>query len=227
MGKQEKNINDLDIRVIKNRDIPDSDRKLIHELFEASYENPNHFYLDKSMDLLGYIALAFYNQTLACFAVGDVIETDIPGISKPQIVQLGGISCIDPEFRRMGLFGYLQGLVANKTGLIKKDSTVLVCGRMAHPVTTRVLANLPGAIPKTGVTLSNLHKDVGLRIAELYKTKLDPDTFVVKGNGTPVGFPSMEISVTHDEWELFNGVDRNNGDSLLCMGWYPDKPEGW
>ncbi len=110
MGNNEKSINDLDIRVMKNRDITDSDRKLVHNLFEASYENPNHFYT----------------------------------------------------------------------------------------VTTRVLANLP-----------------------------DPDTFVVKGNGTPVGFFSMEISVTEDEWQLFNGVDRNNGDSLLCMGWYPDKPEGW
>ncbi len=57
---------------------------------------------------------------------------------------------------------------------MKEDARFLLCGRMAHPVSRRVLSKYPGAIPQTGLALSEWHKEVCLHIAGLYDATIYP-----------------------------------------------------
>jgi hypothetical protein len=220
-------LDELDYRVVKTFDLSAAELDSVHKLFGLSYEKPNHAYLNKSLAQLSYVALAYRGKKIVCFAVGDVIESSVPGISGPQIIHMGGISCISPDFRRMGLFRNLQMLIADETGLIKPDTRVITCGRMAHPASARIITSFPGAIPKNGVILSGWQKEVGVCLSGLYGATIDAETFVVKGDGTPIGYPKVDIVATDEEWELFEKVDRDRGDSLLFVAWYPHAPEGW
>ena len=85
----------------------------------------------------------------------------------------------------------------------------------------------PAVIPKYGVPSSDWHKEVALRVAELYGVNLDPETMVVIGTGSPIGYPIIEYEVTEPEWLPFKAVNRDRGDSLLGITWMPDAPEGW
>jgi hypothetical protein len=213
--------------VLKSRDLSPSELDSVHKLFGLSYEAANHSYLERSFSKLRYIALAYYEEELVCFAVGDVIECFIPRMTDPQIVHAGGLSCISHGFRRKGLFRNLQMLIAERTGLIRPDSRVIMCGRMAHPASSRVLSSYPGAVPKHGVALSPWQKEVGMSLAGLYGAQIDPETFIVKGEGSSIGYPKVRIVATDEEWSLFKNVDRDRGDSLLFVAWYPDPPRGW
>ena len=83
-------------------------------------------------------------------------------------------------------------------------------------------------IPKYGVPLSDWHKEVGLRVAELYGIHIDPETLVVIGDGTPCGYPKLTYDdLTEAEKWLFKDVNRDRGDSLLGITWLPEAPRGW
>lgn len=64
-------------------------------------------------------------------------------------------------------------------------------------------------------------------MADLYGVELDPETFVVIGKGTPIGFPRLKVEVSEEEWLPFRPVNRLRGDSLLAVAWSPDAPPGW
>jgi len=61
----------------------------------------------------------------------------------------------------------------------------------------------------------------------LHGVNLDPETLVVIGDGSPIGYPNIEYEVTEQEWLPFKAVNRDRGDSLLGITWIPDAPEGW
>jgi len=82
-------------------------------------------------------------------------------------------------------------------------------------------------IPKYGTPLSDWHKEVALKVAELYHVTIDPETLVVIGSGSPTGYPKMTYDATDEEKALFKNVNRDRGDSLLGITWFPDAPEGW
>jgi hypothetical protein len=75
--------------------------------------------------------------------------------------------------------------------------------------------------------LSGWHKQIGLLVADLYRVTLDPETFIVRGVGMPIGYPDLEYDITEEEWLPFLAVNRDRGDSLLGITWFPDAPEGW
>jgi len=216
-----------DIRVLRTESITNDDLANVHELFDISYRQANHSYLEKSLKRLRYIALATMGKTPAGFAVGDTVQTMLPRLPDPQIVVLAGICCIAPDFRRQGLFGHLEGSAIRENGLLQPGIRALACGRMAHPASFHNMSQSPTVVPKYGVPISEWQKEIGLRVAELYGVNLDPETFVVIGSGTPIGYPIMEIDVTEEEWRLFKAVNRDRGDSLLGISWGPDAPEGW
>ena len=85
----------------------------------------------------------------------------------------------------------------------------------------------PTVVPKVGVPITAWQKEVGLRVAELYGVTLNPETFVVEGTGTPIGYPDIEVEVPDSEWRIFGEVNRDRGDSLLAIAWSPDAPEDW
>jgi hypothetical protein len=218
---------DLEMRVIQTAQLESEDRERVHRLFDRTYTRANHAYLDKSLSKLRTIALAADRELLVGFGVADTIETRLPRLEEPQIVMLAGICCVDPAFRRAGLFKRLEILAAEANGLLGQGRRVLLCGRMAHPVSYRTMLRFPSVVPKVGVPLSEWHKEVGLRVSELYGSRLDPETFVVLGEGTPIGYPNLACEVSDQEWLPFRSVNRDRGDALLGIFWAPDAPEGW
>ena len=227
MSTNNPNLDDIDIRVIKTEALDNDDLRMVHQLFDLSYRQANHSYLERSFSKLRYIALAQIGKILAGFAVADTVKTHLPRLADPQIVSLAGICCVDPKYRRMGLFTKLEVSAADGSGLLKTAKRLLMCGRMAHPVSYRTIGKYPSVIPKYGVSLSGWHKDMGLKVSELYGVTIDPETLHVIGDGSPCGYPNIDCEVTEQEWLLFKEVNRDRGDTLLGIIWVPDAPEGW
>ena len=223
----EPNVRDLAMRVVNTTALEKDDREQVHELFDLSYSQANHAYLEKSFSKLKYIALATVERTLVGFAVADTVETPLPRMDDPQIVTLAGICCVDEDYRRIGLFKKLEIQAAGANGLLKLGRRVLMCGRMAHPVSFRTMRGFPSVIPKAGIRMSDWHREVSLKVAELYGATLDPETLVAIGEGTAIGYPKMECEVAEEEWLPFQAVNRDRGDALLGIFWFPDAPEGW
>jgi hypothetical protein len=220
-------LSDIDVRILRSNILNRKEHEMVHLLFDQTYRQANHPYLDKSLSILRYVALATFQDRPAGFALADTIEGPLPRLSAPQVVMLAGICCVSSAFRRIGLFTKLEILAANAEGLIKPGIPILMCGRMAHPVSFRTINKSPAVIPKYGVPLSGWHKEIGLSVAALYGVTLDPETFIVLGSGQPIGYPDLEYDIPEEEWLPFRGVNRDRGDSLLGMTWFPDAPKGW
>jgi hypothetical protein len=56
---------------------------------------------------------------------------------------------------------------------------------------------------------------------------LKPNSIVVQGSGKPVGYSDIEIQASETELLPFKQVNRDEGDSLLGIAWFPDAPPGW
>ena len=220
-------LNDIDIRVLRSNDLTSKDSEMVHRLFDLTYRQANHKYLEKSLSLLRYVALATFQDNPAGFALADMIEARLPRLFDPQAIMLAGICCVSSDFRRIGLFTKLEILAANASGHFKPGKRILMCGRTAHPVSFRTIRKSPAVIPKYGTPLSTWHKEIGLLVAELYGVTLDPETFIVRGDGVPIGYPDLAYDITEEEWLPFLAVNRDRGDSLLGITWFPDAPEGW
>ena len=216
------------IRVVRGCDLTSEDRSAVHGLFASNYRHANHTYLDKSFEALGHTALGESNGRLVGFAVGDAVRTGLPGFSEPQAVALAGLSCIDPAIRRQGFFKRLSWHAISAPNVIDFTQRFLFAGRMAHVVTYRTMAsNTNNSIPRPGSPITDWQREVGVRVAGLFGSEIDPRTFVVRGPGRPIGSPEVEFDISPEDAALFAPVDRQRGDSLLAMAWMPDAPEGW
>jgi hypothetical protein len=220
-------LQNLHTRVIHTAELVPADLDTIHGLFDLAYDQANHGYLDQSLTKLRFLALAQDKTTPVGFALGDAVITSLPRMAEPQCVILAGICCIDPGYRRLGLFAYLESLAIGESGLVRPGDRSLACGRMAHPASFRIISKNPTVVPKSGQTPSDWQKEVGLFVAGLYGVQLNPETFVVVGKGEPIGYPKIDIRVEEEEWLPFRLVNRDRGDSLLGIAWNPDAPEGW
>lgn len=201
-------------------------RARVFALFRASYRAANEGYLEASLAKLRFIATATAGDELAGFALGEMRVLDLPRLPQ-QAVGLAGICCVDPRFRRLGLFRELETRAFFASG-IAPGPRMLSCGRMAHPASFRTMTAIPSHVPKRGRPPTAWQRDVGAAVAEAYGVKhFDPDTFVCAGGGTPIGYPVIDMAVEPEEWEVFAPVDRDRGDSLLGLCWIPDAPEGW
>lgn len=221
------NIKDIDIRVKRTDALSNDELEMVHQLFDLAYRKANHLYLEKSFLKLKYISLATFEKSLVGFALADTIKTPLPRMPDPQIVSLAGICCVDSNYRRLGLFKTLEYMAFGGSGILKPEERVLMCGRMAHPVSFRTMRQFPSVIPKYGTPLSDWQKEIGLKAAELYGVNLDPETLVVIGDGSPCGYPNINCEVTEEEWLPFKSVNRDRGDTLLGIFWVPDAPQGW
>lgn len=200
----------------------------MHWLFDSNYRQANHAYLDKSFSVLHQSAIAVEQDSgkPAGFALADMRVVDLPRLPQ-QVVGLAGICCIDPAFRRRGLFGALEQLAITGAGIVPAGA-VLMAGRMAHPASMRTMNYGDGAIPQPGVAFTPWQREVGWAVADIYGVEhFDDETFVCEGSGKPIGYPVMEIEVAPEEWLIFQPVDRDRGDALLGLSWRPSTPPGW
>lgn len=201
-------------------------RERVLALFHACYRQANAAYLERSLENLGYVSLAERDGETAGFALGDARVIDLPRLPR-QLVVLAGLCCVLPEFRRHGLFMELErhAVMAAEPPPAKR---VLNCGRMAHPAAFRTMSPNPGVVPARGVLPTAWQREVGQAIAGVYGVhEFDPQTFVCKGSGAPIGYPVIEVEVAPEEWEVFRAVSRGRGDSLLGIAWSPSAPPGW
>lgn len=213
-------------RVVAANSIAADDLALVLSLFDATYRDANHAYLEKSLTKLRHLAIAMHDDIAAGFALADARLIDLPRLPA-QAVNLAGMCCIAPQFRRQGLFRYLERLASTAEGL-QAPGRWLSAGRTAHPASFRTIQQNASAVPKQGIEPTDWQQAVGAAIADAYGvTAFDPKTFVCTGGGVPIGYPRMEIDVSDDEWLAFRDVDRDRGDSLLGLVWFPNAPDGW
>ncbi|MDP9238930.1 MAG: hypothetical protein M3P30_16305 [Chloroflexota bacterium] len=219
-------LNGIEIRTMRAETLTGDDRTRVFALFDIAYRQANHAYLEKSLHQLRFLALADAGDVLAGFSLADMRVLDLPRLP-PTVVSLAGMCCIDPTFRRRHLFGALEGAASQAAG-VAPQGRYIRCGRMAHPASFRLMTQDPSAVPKPGVPITRWQQEVGATIAATYGVhRFDAETFVCIGSGEPIGYPDMEMRVEESEWEVFRPVNRDRGDSLLGMAWYPDAPEGW
>jgi hypothetical protein len=202
---------------------PDDERQAL-ALFARSYREADLDYMRAAMQRLRTIALACHADRLVGFSLADTRRIDLPRLPD-QVVRLAGLACVAPEFRRRHLMVELSRRTMRRDPL---DDPGLVCGRMAHPATFRLMMQLPTAVPRIGVPPTAWQREIGQAVADAYGAReFDPDTFVCRGRGRPIGYPLIEIDATPDEWAHFNAVDRARGDSLLGFAWLRNPPPGW
>lgn len=216
----------FDFRVVETGRASTEDVQDVLALFEMNYRQANRTFLEKSLRTLRYLALAEHEGTPAGFALGECRVMDLPRLPA-QVVNLAGICCIAPQFRRRGLFGMLEGLALGAAE-VPEQPRRLSCGRMAHPAAMRALAWNPTVVPKPGERPTRWQQEMGRAIAEAYGVHaFDPETFICIGAGQPIGYPIIELDVRPEEWEVFRQVNRDRGDALLAIMWTPDAPPGW
>ena len=139
----------LTVRTIRSADVGGADLEAVLSLFDRNYDRANHAYLERSFSKLGYLSLADTDGRVVGFAVGDAALAELDGFGEPQAVALAGISCIDPDVRRQGLFSRLSFSSMGANGILQQVSRFLFAGRMAHPVTFRTMATRSqGAVPR-------------------------------------------------------------------------------
>jgi hypothetical protein len=212
--------------VVATSDLEERARARVLALFRASYRAADEEYLEHSFTRLRFIATASSADALVGFALGETRIMDLPRLPR-QAVALGGICCVDARLRRRGLLRELERRAFMASG-VAFEPRVLSCGRMAHPVSFRTMTRNPTHVPKRHIRPTPWQQDVGAAIAQAYGvTDFDPETFVCAGIGRPIGYPNIDIDVRPDEWDAFAPVNRDRGDSLLGLCWFPDAPEGW
>jgi hypothetical protein len=203
----------------------------MHRLFDETYSQADHGYLDKSIQLLRFVAIAAAGTgrraDIIGFALGGTRILDLPGLPG-QRVGLAGLCCVDMAHRRRGLFRMLETRVIVEGTDRHRKGRLLLAGRMAHPASLRITNANPGALPRPGVVPSAFQQEVACAVASCYAVDdFDPLTFVCRGRGSPIGYPRMDIDADAQEWKLFANVDRDRGESLLALFWIPDAPPGW
>lgn len=87
--------------------------------------------------------MAVFREELVGFGVADAVETKLPRLIEPQIVLLGGICCVASNYRRLGLFNKLEKMAFEASDMMRSAPRYLACGRMAHPVSFRMISQTP------------------------------------------------------------------------------------
>ena len=217
----------VDVSVVAAGSLSSEDRTAIHDLFELTYDEANHGYLDRSLDKLRTVAMARAGDQLVGFSLGDQRVLDLPTVGATKAL-LAGLACVHPDHRRHGLFRHLSNLSVRAAGNPSAAERSLGAGRMAHPASMRGLAASPSVVPRPGRRPSALQRSIGIAVADAYGvSSFDPETFVCVGPGRPIGFPRMIPEVEPHEWTVFEPVDRQRGDALLALAWNGEAPADW
>lgn len=220
-----------DIRIVRVPEMTETESQEIFAIFDASYRQANHEYLQLSLERIGLLALAVMNEMPAGYAISNFRWMDLPGFDEPQLVVLHGMRCVVPQYRHQGLFVRLnREIEAEMRRQIVASGRIpdrqLNCGRYGHASRAGGRAD-PSAVPRVGRAPTAWQQAVGRAVAEAYGSNLDPLTFVCVGSGTPIGYPNEEFDASEAERAAFAPVNRQRGDNLLVINWVPDSPPGW
>jgi GNAT superfamily N-acetyltransferase len=218
----------VDVRVEESATLSAASRDALFELFTLTYDQADPEYLERSLSRLRFVAIAGApDGEVVGFSLGDRRDLDLPQVGRTPAL-LAGLGCVHPDRRRAGVFRYLANVSLRAAGPLPDVPVPLGAGRMAHPASMRTMAAVPSRVPQAGVRPTELQQQVGMIVADAYGVaSFDPETFVCRGSGKPIGFPRMHQDVEPHEWDVFAPVDRSRGDSLLALIWQGPAPEGW
>jgi len=222
---------DLEVRIVRAGTMTASERRDVFEIFDASYRDGNHEYLQRSIDRIGLLALAVADGRGVGYSISHARWMDLPGFEEPQLVLLHGMRCVVPDYRHRGVNGVTNRAIdaamkAELEAIGRTHERQLACGRYGHAARAGGRKD-PTAVPRLGRRPTAWQQAVGLAIADAYGSHLDPETFVCVGSGAPIGYPNEEFEPTDAEREAYAAVDRDRGDNLLVINWTPDGPAGW
>lgn len=218
----------LDIRVHTSAATSSAEVEEVLRLFELCYRQADRDYVVRSLGTLRNLATARDGDLLVAFCLGETRLTEVPRLGVHTIL-LPGMCCIARAWRRRGLSGFLVSIAMGHEAPTMIGERALIGARMAHPASSRRVRREPWVVPKRGARPTRWQQEVGWAVARAYgATDFDPEHFVVRGTGVPIGYPDMEIEVeAAEEWELFERVNRDRGDALLTITWSPTAPPGW
>ena len=146
---------DIEVRVEHAASLSAPDRAAVHRVFARSYSEPNHEYLDRSIDRIGTLAIAF---ELDGDAIGYAITRghwlDLPRFHEPQLVVLHGMRCVVPEHRHRGVSGRVNRAVTEamhrEIAAVRLPERRLECGRYGHASRAGGRDDI-SAVPRVGV----------------------------------------------------------------------------
>ena len=216
----------MEFRTFASETLSAADRASVFDLFDECYRDANHAYLEKTLERLRYVTLAYDGERLVAFGTGEQRVADLPGLPQTNMT-LGGLSCVTVEYRRQGLVTEM-GRRNMEGGDALPGQRRLASGRNAHPAAFRMFGRNPSIVPKPGAPTTSWQHEIGQAVADIYGAeRFDPETFVCVGSGKPIGYPVLDMETTPDEWDVFRAVNRDCGDTLLAIVWLPDAPAGW
>lgn len=217
----------VDFSTVPTSELTERDVATLHRIFGATYDNADHGYLDESLARLDTAVFGRADDgDVVGFALGAWRTVDLP--RKPgQVVKLAGLACVEPGFRRRGLFSRLGELAVSGGDIAPEHA--LFGGRMAHPASYRQTSARLGTVPRPDRRPNEWQRQVGAIVAGLLGvSEFDDETFVCRGRGRPIGDPVVQVDVTEEEWKVFEAVDRSKGETLLGIWWGGDPgPDGW
>jgi len=223
-------IADFRIAVREPGELTVEDRRVIAAIFDAAYAQANQAYLDASIERIGRIAFAVTDEGApVAYAIGRPHWMALPGFRERQLVWLHGMRATAPAFRHRGLSGALSralSVAARAEVGASPPARELGCGRFGHASRQGQMVE-GNHVPWPGLVPTRWQQGVGLAVAEAYGSQLDPETFVCRGSGTPIGVPNVEFEATEEERQVFAPVQRARGDNLLVINWSPDPPPRW
>ena len=214
---------DIAVAVYPRDELDTATLRGIDDVYRTAYVDPDPDYLAQSLCRATHIAVARAGPDVVGFLTGGTADLEVEDLGT-FFTWTPGLACVSPEVRRKGLFQALGGALA---AAALPRAPQLAGVKVAHPASARGPRQGPTAMPRRGVTPNAVHRAVGAAVARaLGASDFDADHFVCKGNGRPMR-AVVEVEASQEEWEAFEHVNRENGDSLLIVNWVGTPPEGW
>lgn len=221
----------IDVTVHPTADLAVDARRGIHDVFDRSYHDGDHRYVDNQLQQLDTVALAWKDGAVVAFSISGQTERDLPVLGRLR-VGLVGMFCTHPDIRRGGLM-----LAVGSAGIMSRTTREHIsAGRMATPATlksaikTRAVSAWPTATDPLVLYRESTptQRAVGRALAAAHGVEeFDDEHFVCIGNGRPVGTPIVEIDAEAEHWAPFSHVDRSRGDTLLFINFPMPPPAEW
>ncbi|HEX4906319.1 MAG TPA: hypothetical protein VFU93_12765 [Acidimicrobiales bacterium] len=200
-------------------------------MFTAAYQDPDPDYLDDQLAQLQGIGIA-------TDASGEVIgftlygwrELDLPVIGV-HYVGLPGLACADPTTRRKGVAaacGNAAGLVAVLGPLHLSVMKLATPASLNMALRSLAVGSWPPADDPYALYRNPTRTQL-LVTAALARVHgcAGADGAVGIGRGRPIGRPKVDPEVTTEQAALFDGINRDRGDSLLWVAWLVPPPDAW
>ncbi|HVX22904.1 MAG TPA: hypothetical protein VHB02_16290 [Acidimicrobiales bacterium] len=135
-----------------------------------------------------------------------------------------GLALVDRTSRAESALKAMMGDQYRRSLLAFPDEDVLVGTRLLYPDGFRAFAGLADVVPAAGHKASGEERAWARRLAKRFgvENRLDDRTFVLKGDGSVTGgldFAHPKVKVPDGADALFDGLDPDNGDRLVALGW--------